>query len=454
MAFGPVLRVAVVPVIAVLIAPWPGAPATASAATTAVATETATTTCPAPVFLANGSFEQPVTGAGSASGRPPGTVPGWRTTESDGRIEIWHPPVASFNHGLEIVPADGSQFAEIAANEASTLYQDIATVPGQRMAWRVFHRARNTAEGPGPDTMRVLIGPPEDPVPQTPRGATDADITDGVDSWAPHGGVYVVPPGQTVTRFAFESVETGSGDPSRGNFLDRVEFANAPCIVATMTVTGATGPGGAARVGDVLTYTITTTNDSTSPTHTTRLRDVLPPALAYVPGTLTVDGATATDQAGDDVGEVDGRLISARLGAGADATSGGVLPVGGSAVVRLQARVMSTDLDAIVNTAEIAGDWEAAGIPLSAVLVSTSVLVAAVEPPPLPAPAEPVDGSTARPGADGDELALSGDSSGALAVAAGTWLTLGIGFAACAHHLRRRCRASLRFAPNRASVGE
>ncbi len=37
------------------------------------------------------------------------------------------------------------------------------------------------------------------------------------------------PPGQTTTRFAFESVSAAGGSPTAGNFLDGVVFQTPPC---------------------------------------------------------------------------------------------------------------------------------------------------------------------------------------------------------------------------------
>ena len=39
------------------------------------------------------------------------------------------------------------------------------------------------------------------------------DLTDGVAAWGTHTATFVVPAGQTCTRFAFRAVSTGSGDP-------------------------------------------------------------------------------------------------------------------------------------------------------------------------------------------------------------------------------------------------
>ena len=89
------------------------------------------------------------------------------------------------------------------------------------MSWTLLHRARE-----GTDVMQVLIG---DANAADVNGATgwdfiSPDLSDDTTAWGPHTGDFVVPPGQTCTRFAFRTVSTGSGSPSVGNFLDAVSF--------------------------------------------------------------------------------------------------------------------------------------------------------------------------------------------------------------------------------------
>ncbi|MDP9861143.1 MULTISPECIES: Ig-like domain-containing protein [Streptosporangium] len=185
------------------------------------ATVTVTVTCTRePINLVNGSFETPAVrridwNIPDASTNP---AVGWHTTATDNKLEFWP-------SGAGGVPAaDGRQFAELNANQVSTLYQDVPTVPGTQMTWSLYHRGRL-----GTDVMRVLIGAPGAPVPQTPTGASSPDISDGNTAWGHYSGTYVVPAGQTVTRFAFKSVSAAGGRPTFGNFLDGVVFQTPPC---------------------------------------------------------------------------------------------------------------------------------------------------------------------------------------------------------------------------------
>jgi hypothetical protein len=195
---------------------------------TSTATVTITVTCAyTPVNLVNGSFEAPpvATVDWSISDAPINPSVGWHTTATDNKLEFWRggtsgPPAA-----------DGQQFAELNATQVSTLYQDVPTVPGTPMTWSLYHRGRL-----GTDVMRVLIGAPGATVAQIPTGASSPDISDDNTAWRHYTGVYVVPPGQTTTRFAFESVSAAGGTPTAGNFLDGVVFQTPPCLPMTKSM--------------------------------------------------------------------------------------------------------------------------------------------------------------------------------------------------------------------------
>lgn len=168
--------------------------------------------------LANGGFETPVVAADSFTLFSAASVPPWQTTDGAGQIEIW-------GDGFLGVPAGADNaFAELNANTAGTLYQDVVSTPGSTMSWTLLHRGRG-----GDDVMQVLIGDANvaDVNGATGWGYISPDLTDGVTAWGAHGDDYVVPAGQTCTRFAFRAVSTGSGSPSVGNFLDAVSFSVA-----------------------------------------------------------------------------------------------------------------------------------------------------------------------------------------------------------------------------------
>ncbi|WP_378015239.1 Ig-like domain-containing protein [Actinoplanes siamensis] len=187
---------------------------------TSTAEVTVTVACTdAPIRLTNGSFEAPP-GTGVQFRPDASTDPaiGWRTTDTSGQLELWS------NAANGVPAAGGQQFAELNAYQAATLYQDLPTVPGTRMTWSLYHRGRS-----GTDVMHVLIGAPGATVVQTPAGASTPAIADDNTAWRQYTGVYVVPAGQTVTRFAFQSVTTAGNAPAAGNFLDGVTFETPAC---------------------------------------------------------------------------------------------------------------------------------------------------------------------------------------------------------------------------------
>jgi hypothetical protein len=193
--------------------------------------------------LGNGGFETPVVPADTVNFFTTETAP-WQTTDVFGQIEIW-------GTGFDGVDAfEGNAFAELNANSAGTLYQDVISTPGSTMSWSLAHRGRG-----GDDVMQVLIGDANTVDVNGSAGwdYTSVDLTDGVDAWGIHGDDYVVPIGQTCTRFAFRAVSAGSGDASIGNFLDQVAF----------TVTIPAGPDPTTRVTPPPTDTTVTSGSST-----------------------------------------------------------------------------------------------------------------------------------------------------------------------------------------------
>jgi hypothetical protein len=173
--------------------------------------------CPRPVKLVNGGFEQPTPPGPvgffpDASQNRPNSMPGWRTTAIDHLIEIWSgPPNPTSTPAFE-----GKQFVELNGTQFSTLYQDLPTTPGVKLYWRLSHRGRQ-----GTDTMALLIGAPGAEVQQQ-------TMSDGTIKWGTYPGTYTVPPGQTTTRFALRAVSS-IGGPTIGNFLDGISFGTAPC---------------------------------------------------------------------------------------------------------------------------------------------------------------------------------------------------------------------------------
>lgn len=287
--------------------------------------------CATPTAVVNGGFEIPALPPGGFGLFNDTQVPGWQTTASDGLFEYW-------GDGFNGVPsAEGNNFVELNANEVSTLYQDVATVPGTTLQWSLEHRGRL-----GVDTMRVLIGDPAGALVQS-----GPDLSDGNTAWGVHSALYVVPAGQTMTRFAFVSVSAAGGNPTFGNFLDAVSFGTAPCLVVDKSVQNLSNRT-SAQPGDTLRYSVTVSNHGGIAAMTSVATDAVPADLTYTPGSLVItagQGAGAlTDAAGDDAGEYDTgtRQVRVRLGAGADAATGGSIANGTSVTFQFDATVAPT----------------------------------------------------------------------------------------------------------------
>ena len=156
-------------------------------------------------------------------------VPGWKTTASDAKIEVWRASTTA-NPFFEVVEAyEGEQFIELNANEPSALYQDYVSPPGTVFTYSFGHRGRA-----GTDVCQVKAGPPGGPYTNV-----GPPVSTGNTAWSTNTGSYTVPAGQTVTRFLFESVSTaatGPTGPSTGNFLDAVVFTANVGIVTVSPV--------------------------------------------------------------------------------------------------------------------------------------------------------------------------------------------------------------------------
>ena len=133
----------------------------------------------------------------------------------------------------------------------------------------------------------------------------------------------------------------------------------APKIVPAKTVTDLNG--GQVQRGDVLEYDIAGTNTGDDGAANVVVTDAFPANTTYVPGSLAIvsspggNAGSKTDAAGDDQAEVGGGGATFRVGAGADATNGGLIASGESFEVRFRVRIdpSTPGGTAIVNHATV-----------------------------------------------------------------------------------------------------
>lgn len=232
---------------------------------------------------------------------------GWKTTASNDEAEIVNGVIGEGLLGNSSVTEDGmetyfgdnttsdksnagrgDQFAELVANEKSSLYQSINTKSGNTYTWSLMHRGRvNNEEQVNTDSMAVFIGPQQTglrksdssvndifmqmaelivpntgelddgmmsrfgrtiySMPVTDEMSVDKNsvslypteehtekwtcwiITDDSKDWNTYQATYTVPEDQNETTIAFTAVSEAVGSPEqgvsdRGNCIDNVEF--------------------------------------------------------------------------------------------------------------------------------------------------------------------------------------------------------------------------------------
>ncbi len=185
--------------------------------------------------IVNGSFEKPAQTSELAPQLNATTVPGWSTTATDHLIEF------GVNIGRSSAPQlwgtdrsipDGNQFAELNADETSTLYQNVRTVDGHIYEWGLSHRGRE-----GTDTMALIIGPQQANAPAKPN-KTGQDqfmrLTDWVKRNAETLGVTVPRDGcsQRITVYSKKFDENGGFLNNTGS---ESPFSTAPSNLYTET---------------------------------------------------------------------------------------------------------------------------------------------------------------------------------------------------------------------------
>ena len=149
---------------------------------------------------------------------------------------------------------DGNTYAEMVASETGrTIYQDLATIPGTLYKIRLKHASLCKDNV---DQMQVVInGTPIEMTRVTANGkagdkvgeksttiatkVTNENRWHHSDQWETYEGYYVIPDGQTTTRFGFKAVNYL--DPTKGNLLDDVTFARAYKLSYDKNSTDATG---------------------------------------------------------------------------------------------------------------------------------------------------------------------------------------------------------------------
>lgn len=182
--------------------------------------------------IKNGSFEQPASDIDNSPQLAAAQVHDWHTTAFDQKIEFGSkrngkdaPQLTGYDKKIP----DGDQFAELNANEESTLYQYAKTVGGNVYEWGLSHRGRG-----GVDQMALIIGPKQDIAPAKPsKSGRDQfmQMTDWVKNNAVQMGVSIPNIGcsQKITVYSKPFAENGGF----ANNADNVPFSKLPSNVYT-----------------------------------------------------------------------------------------------------------------------------------------------------------------------------------------------------------------------------
>lgn len=195
-------------------------------------------------------------------------------------------------------------YAELCAYEAGTaIYQDIRTVPGTLYKVRLKHASLNSTYL---DKMQVMIGTPghEQPVEMTrttvnghgdklneksttiATKVTNSNNRHHADQWETYEGTYLIPDGQTTTRFTFKSIDAKQLD--YGNVLDDIVFDKAYRLSYDKNAADASG--------QVPSNTTPDTTQTASSTSTGKVSDLVQRTTTHEDGSVTVKTIdTSTD---------------------------------------------------------------------------------------------------------------------------------------------------------------
>ncbi len=176
--------------------------------------------------LLNGSFEEGQTWTGSYQQPNQNDVPAWRTTAFQNKMELFRRNTGIYiRPNVVLEPTDGSYAAELNADEESTLYQNVSTMPFSIYEWGLDHGARN-----GRDIMALVIGPKQSVDPSKPNKQGRDQFMQMVD-WLNIDNESVAP-GAAPQRYTVYSKKFAAG----GSFEDNAgnnAFSLTPSTIYT-----------------------------------------------------------------------------------------------------------------------------------------------------------------------------------------------------------------------------
>lgn len=181
---------------------------------------------------------------------------GWKSSQRDDESSTWENGVVSqVANCVEIQQeSNGNYYAELTADEKNTyIYQDISTEPGAIYKWSLKHASRASDSL---DSMSVMIGSPDMQIAQhasrtsvnglgdktgnvgtviaTPSSRSYNESNNRISvQWESYSGTYIIPPGQTQTRFTFKAIV--SRNANSGNLVDDISFTRSYALNYDLT---------------------------------------------------------------------------------------------------------------------------------------------------------------------------------------------------------------------------
>ncbi|MCD9027452.1 DUF11 domain-containing protein [Luteimonas sp. BDR2-5] len=156
-----------------------------------------------------------------------------------GILELWHGP-RSNNSGGSVEGRQGPQFAELNAEVASRIYQDVCLIQNERVDYFFSHRGRQSATtrdimtmhvGTGVGASIVTVGTTNNGAFNTPvvhQGTIQAPAPAG-GGWVDYRGQYTYQGASGNGNIGFEAVSAAGGS-NQGNFLDDIQVELAPFV--------------------------------------------------------------------------------------------------------------------------------------------------------------------------------------------------------------------------------
>ena len=164
--------------------------------------------------LQNGSFEESQTWTSDYIQIDQSQVPSWNTTAYEKKIELLRKN-SIYIQGVSLIPTDGDIAAELNADEESTLYQNVTTIPSSIYEWGLDHGARN-----GTDTMALVIGPKQNVDPSKPSKTGRDQFMQMVDWLIAQGKTSVKTSaglGEKLTVYSKKFAAGGTFEDNAGN---------------------------------------------------------------------------------------------------------------------------------------------------------------------------------------------------------------------------------------------